>query len=1053
MQWTRIVITMFAVFGMAAGAGAQTARGTIQGVVTDVTGAIIAGAQVALVRDDTGARLTTRSDDNGWFALTQADPGAYHIEVSHDGFRRHRQALTLAAHQGRRLDVTLQTGPVSETVVVEADPAPLDRLSPALVTRVEPRQVANLPLDGRNFLDLTLLTAGSAPPAQGSAGSVRGDFSFSVNGAREDANAFLLDGVYNIDPKLNTLAVRPPVDAIREFAVITSLPDASFGRSAGAQVSVVTRSGANRVSTTAYDYFRTDALNARNAFAPEDEPAPDYRRHQFGGSIGGPIARDRWFFFADYEGTRLDEGLTRLTTVPTLEERRGDFSNSLLPAPINPFTQMPFEGAQIPAFFQHPTGAAIALLYPEPNRPGSAANLVSSPTQVDEVDQFDVRVDRSGRSQVTARYSFSNRTLFEPFAGPGFSAVPGYGNDVDRRAQNLMASVSTPFGANVVNEARAAWTRVHGGVAQQGQGTSMNQMLGLPELSDDPRDFGLSFITVGGFSPLGHEFNNPQESTTDMLQLSDTLNWSKGSHLIKIGGEMRALRQEAFRDVQARGFLQFTNQAFTGNALADLLLGLPTVTGGATVDNPQDLRATSFAVFFQDSWQASDDLTLSAGVRYEYFTPPVDATDRVTLYNPETGMVEPVGQGSLPRAGFEPDRNNLAPRLGMAWSLTERTVLRGGYGISYDQAALAPNEFLYFNAPYFDLNLYFSLPPDFLLTLTDPFPENFPVPLPDSATAVQRDLETGYLHEFNVSLQQQLGRHSTVEAAYVGSRGRNLIAARDINEPAPSPMMPNLRPNPFFADITMIESRARSEYDALQLRFDHRFSGGVAMAAAYTLSESMDDASGFFSSAGDANFPQNSNDPGAEFARSSFDVRHRFTLRGLVELPFGPGRKWFNDGVGALCFGNWDVYYLFTAQTGRPFTVAIHPDIDRSNTGRANLGFGSNDRPNLVGDPGLADPTADMWFNTGAFAFPPFGTFGDVGRNSLEGPGYKNLNIALVRRVALGPGSLQLRLEAFNLMNWTNYDLPDNFLGSPTFGQILSAGAPRRLQLGLRFDY
>jgi outer membrane receptor protein involved in Fe transport len=212
-----------------------------------------------------------------------------------------------------------------------------------------------------------------------------------------------------------------------------------------------------------------------------------------------------------------------------------------------------------------------------------------------------------------------------------------------------------------------------------------------------------------------------------MFQLSDTLNWSTGSHLIKVGGEMRGLRQQAFRDVQARGFLQFTNQAFTGNALADLLLGLPTVTGGATVDNPQDLRATSVAVFFQDSWQASDDLTLSAGVRYEYFTPPVDAHDRVTLYNPETGMVEPVGQGSLPRAGFEPDRNNLAPRLGVAWSLTDSTVLRGGYGISYDQAALAPNEFLYFNAPYFDLNLYFSLPPDLLLTLTDPFQENFPV--------------------------------------------------------------------------------------------------------------------------------------------------------------------------------------------------------------------------------------------------------------------------------------------------------------------------------------
>jgi hypothetical protein len=1050
-QWTGIVIMALLALGPAA-AAAQTARGTVQGLVTDVTGAVIAGAQVAVVRDATGARVTTRTNDKGWFTLAQVEPGAYHLEIAHDGFRRHRQPLTMAAHQGFRIDVTLQTGSVSETVTVAADATPLDRLSPSLVTRVDPRQVANLPLDGRNFLDLTLLTAGSAPPAQGSAGSVRGDFSFSVNGAREDANAFLLDGVHNVDPKLNTVAVRPPVEAIREFAVITSLPDASFGRSAGAQVSVVTRSGANRVSTTAYDYFRTQALNARNFFASEPEP-PDYRRHQFGGSAGGPIARDRWFFFADYEGTRLTEAITRVTTVPTLEERRGDFSNSLLPAPINPFTQAPFDGAVIPDLFQHPIGSAIAGLYPEPNRSGATANFVSSPAQVDDVNQFDVRVDRAGRSLMTARYSFSNRTLFEPFAGAGFSVVPGYGNDVHRRAQNLMASVSTPFGSRVVNEARAAWTRVHGRVAQQGQGTSLNQTLGLPELSNDPRDFGLSFITVGGFSPLGHEFNNPQESTTDMLQLSDTLNWSKGSHLIKLGGEIRTLRQRAFRDVQSRGFLQFTNQAFTGNALADLLLGLPTVTGGAMVDNPQDLRTDSFAVFFQDSWQASSSLTLSAGVRYEYATPPVDANDRVNLYNPDTGMIEAVGQGGLPRAGFEPDRDNVAPRVGMAWSLGDRTVLRAGYGISYDQAALAPNEFLYFNAPYFDLNLYFSLPPDYLLTLTDPFPADFPAPLPDSATAVQRDLETGYLHEFSLSLQQQLGRSRTVEVAYVGSRGRNLIAARDINEPAPSPVMPNLRPNPLFADITMIESRARSQYNALQLRVEQRFASGVALAAAYTLGESKDDASGFFSSAGDANFPQNSNDPGGEFARSNFDVRHRFTLRGLVELPFGPGRRWLGDGFGALCFGNWDLYYVFTAQTGRPFTVGLHPDIDNSNTGRANLGFGSNDRPNLVGNPTVANPTADRWFDTAAFAFPEFGTFGDVGRNSLEGPGHKNLNLALVRRVALGRASLQLRLEGFNLMNWTNFDLPDNFLGSPTFGQILSAGAPRRLQLGLRFDY
>lgn len=1047
-----IVLAGLLALGPISTASAQAVGGTVRGVVTDSGGGVVAGATVAAVSAATGATISTRSDDRGWFAITPLAPGRYEIQVTQDGFRRHLQPLTLAVSQSVRLDVVLEPGPVSESVTVTASDAALDRLSATRATRMSPDALAGLPLDGRNFLDLALLASGAVPAAQGSAGSVRGDFAFNASGAREDSNAYLLDGVYNIDPKLNGAAVRPPVDAIREFEVITSLPDAAFGRSAGAQVNVVTRSGSNRIGASAYNFFRTGAFNSRNFFAPEDEPAPAYRRNQFGATAGGPIVRDKWFFFGDYEGTRLTEGITRLTTVPTLAERVGDFSQSARP-PFNPFTGQPFPGGQIPGFFQHPVGAAIAALYPEPNRPGSSANFVSSPELEDDVDQFDLRVDRVGRSQLTARYSFSNRGLFEPFAGPGFSAVPGYGTNVPRRAQNLMASVTTSAGASVVNEARVAWTRVRAGAFHEGQGRSLNRSLGLPELSSNPRDHGLSFITVAGFSPLGGEFNNPQDSTTNMLQVTDSVSWTRGRHLVRAGGELRLLGQEAYRDVQSRGFLQFTNQAFTGNGLADLLLGLPTVTGGAAVDNPQNLRTHGYAFYLQDSMQVSPTLTISAGLRYEFDAPPVDADDRVSLYDPATGAIVPVGQAGLPRSGRNPDRNNLAPRLGAAWSLDDATVLRGGYGISYDQASLAPNEFLYFNSPYFDLNLYFSLPPAYLLTLSDPFPANFPLPLPDSATAVQRDLATGYLHHWNVSLQRQFGRSRTIEVAYVASRGRNLIAARDANQPAPSPAAFNQRPNPFFADITLIESRARSRYDALELRFDQRLDGGLAFASAYTLGKSMDDASGFFSSAGDANFPQDSNNPSAEWARSNFDVRHRFTLSGVWQVPIGPGRRWLSDGVLGLCLGNWDLHGILTLQSGRPFTVAIHPDIDNSNTGRANLGFGSNDRPSLSGNPEVSNPTHERWFNTDAFAFPEFGTFGDVGRNSLEGPGHKNLNVALVRNADFGAAALQLRLEAFNLFNWTNLDLPDNFLGSPTFGRILSAGAPRRFQLGLRLSY
>ena len=1056
IQVLKVSMTAVWLTGWLAGSAAgQSTTGSIQGEVLDQAGRPLAGAQVLVTSEATGSRVTTRSDDAGFFVVQPLAAGTYRVEVTQSGFRQVAQTVVVGVNQARRLRVALQSGPVTDIVVVRPADVPADPVTPSLRTRIAPNEVRNLPLDGRNFLELALLVPGAVPAAEGSAGSVRGEFAFNVHGAREDANAFLLDGAYNFDPKLNSAAVRPPVDAIREFEVLTSLPDASFGRSSGAQVNVITQSGTNRFAGSAFDFSRIGAFDARNYFAPEDEPAPEYGRHQFGFTLGGPLRRNRAFFFADYEGTRLDEGVTRVTTVPTLAERRGDFSASLFPRPVNPFTQQPFGDGRIPDFMQHPIGRAIAALYPEPNRADPLANFVSSPTLEDDVNQFDVRADvRHEQFAVTSRFSFSDRQLFEPFAGPSFALVPGYGNEVPRRAANLAISAVYQFRGGLSNEARLGMTRVSSAVRQQGYGTSLNRQVGLPELSDNPRDWGLSLISVTGFSPLGHEFNNPQESTTSMWQLSDTVHWTRGRHQWKFGGDLRLLRQEAFRDVQARGLLQFTNQAFTGNGLADLLLGLPSVTVGARLDNPQDLRTHSYALFAQDTIRVSPVLTLSAGLRYEFNAPPVDAADRVTLYDPAVGQVVPVGTATLPRAGYLPDRNNFALRLGAAWAMRPETIVRGGYGISYDQAALAPNEFLYFNAPFFDLGTFFSLQnPPYLLTLSDPFPANFPIPLPDSATTVQRDLRSAYLHDFNVGVQQQLGESRLVEVAYVGSRGRNLIAARDINQPAPSQLPFVLRPNPLFADIMAIESRARSEYNALEVRLDQRLDRGAAFGAAYTLSKSMDDASGFFASAGDANFPMDSNDPAAEWARSNFDVRHRFTLHGSWELPIGVGRRWLNRSAFALCCSNWEVYGVLAMHSGRPFTPAVHPDLDISNTGRANLGFGANDRPDVVGDPSVPSPGPARWFDPAAFALPEFGTFGNAGRNSLEGPGYKNVNLALTRRVPVGRGTFQLRLEIFNAFNWTNFDQPANFLGLPTFGQILSAGSPRRLQLGLRFGW
>lgn len=1049
-----ILISLLLAIPPAGLVSAQTHRAAIRGTVMTERGEALSDISIALTREETGEKRVTKTDSDGDFVLSQIAPGSYRFEIEQPGYKKHVQKVVLEVDQEIRLDVSLDVGPVAEEVLVIAPRTPLRKDSAAIGAVIENRQIAGLPLDGRNFLELSLLVPGAVPAAPGSAGSVRGDFAFNVNGAREDANNFLLDGAYNVDPKLNTFGVRPPVDAIREFEILTSTYDASFGRNPGAQVNVVTRSGSNRVHGTAYEFFRNGALDARNFFAPGDQTAPQYQRNQFGASTGGPVIKNRAFFFADYEGTRVREGITRVTNVPTLEERNGDFSRSVFRQPIDPFTQQPFLGGKIPTERQSSVGAAIAALYPAPNRAVPFQNFVSSPALRDRNDHFDIRFDLPiGNSPgLSARYSFGDRDLFEPFSGPGFSRVPGFGTDVPRRSQNFILSETHILSTALVNEARLAFSRVAAGAFHQNLGNSINRAVGLPEVSSNPRDFGLSFITISGFSPLGDEFNNPQHSVTNVLQAVDNATYARGAHLAKFGFEFRAVQQNAFRDVQSRGLLTFSDQVpITGNALADLLIGFPALTGAARLDNHQHLRSESYGLFAHDNYRIHPNLTLSAGLRYEYNSPPVDVDDRANVFDPVSLSLVRVGTNGVPRSGYEDDKNNVAPRVGLAWSLGDGgTVLRSGYGIYYDQSALAPGEGLYFNSPFFDFNLFFSLP-GLPLTLDNPFPSQFPVALPDSALAFQRDLRTAYMQHWNLSIQRRLGRNRMLEAAYVASKGTKLLTARDINQPRPSPQ-PNPRPLVQFDDVTMLESRANSSYNSLQFRYHQRLESGLSLLASYTCAKSIDDASGFFSSAGDPNFPQDSFNVRAERGRSNFDVAHRLSLSYSYDLPLGKGyRLSGGDGVISSLLTGWQTFGIITAQSGRPFTVALLPEIDNSNTGRSILGFGANDRPDLIGDPDVSERTPERWFNPAAFAFPPRGSFGNAGRNILEGPGFQNVNASLLKNTSIKEGiNLQFRAEFFNLFNHPNFDLPDNFLGSPTFGRILSAQSPRHIQFGLK---
>jgi hypothetical protein len=1034
---------------------AQTYRGAVRGTISDPNGSAMPGATVTLTNIATGETRTLTTGEQGEYTFSSLPPGSYQLQVERQSFEKYANDVEVHVNEVIRADVTLRVGSVG-TFVLETFSGNLKQDSASLGTVVDNRQITGLPLDGRNFYELSLLAPGAVPPAPGSAGSARGDFAFSVNGAREDANNFLLDGVYNIDPKLNTFGVRPSVDAIREFEMLTSTYDASFGRNPGAQVNVILNSGTNDFHGSAFEFHRNAALDARNFFAPAGEPKPKYLRNQFGGAIGGPIVRDRTFFFADYEGTRSREGITRITNVPTGEERAGNFSHSIFGVPTNPFTGQPFQGGSIPDFFIHPVGRAIAALYPLPNRNVPFQNFVSSPTQRDDNDSFDVRVDHhlTDKADLAFRYSFGDRDLFEPFTGAAFSVVPGFGDSVKRRSQNGMVALTWVLTPNLVNETRGAFSRVAASVTQEA--SVLNSEVGLPTISPRARDLGLSFITITGFSPLGDEGNNPQNSVTNVYQLLNNSSYVHGNHLFKFGADLRFTQQNAFRDVESRGRLQFSPFfQLTGNALADMLLGFPLLTSVARVDNPQQIRTESYNFFINDSWRVTPRLTLTAGLRYEYNSPPVDAVDRATVFDLETRNIVPVGTNGVPRSGFDPDRNNFAPRVGFAWSIDEYTVLRGGYGVYYDQSPLAPAESLYFNSPFFDNNIFFSLP-GLPLTLSDPFPSFFPFPLPDSALAIQRDLRTGYMQHWNLNLEREIGSKTVFEVAYVGSKGTKLLTARDINQPQPQILPPGLpfvpRPDPRFDDIDLLESRGNSNYNALQLRFQQRLFHGLTSLVSYTWSKSIDDASNFFSSAGDPNFPQNSYNVAAERGRSNFDVPHRLSASYSYALPFGKGRSYIaDDGWVSTVLTGWETHGIITLQSGRPFTVALLSDIDNSGTGRSILGFGANDRPNVAGNPEISNPTPDRWFNTTAFGFPPPGTFGNAGRNILDGPGFQNVNASLMKNTRLTEGvNLQFRTEVFNLLNHPNFNLPDNFLGSPTFGRISSARDPRHIQFGLK---
>ena len=1019
---------------------AQVTTGSISGSVSDPSGRPVPGATVVASDGVRASARTVVSDEAGRYRFADLAPAFYDVSATARGFERvERRQVQVEVDSYLRLDFRLAVAGIVESVNVTAPLVAIEPQAADLGTVIGQRRIESLPLNRRDFLQLAMLTPGVNPPSQGSELSSRGSFAMNANGGREEYNNFLLDGVDNNDAYVNRYVVQPPVDSIQEFKIVTNSYSAEYGRSAAGQVNVITKSGNNRVEFTAYEYFRNQALNARNAFDTEGEEPP-FERNQFGASLSGPLWRNRTFAFASVDFRRERRTVTRLSSVPTDLQRAGNLSE--LPVTVyDPFTRQPFPGNVIPESRIDPIAREVVELFPHANRPGLAGNYLDNAPYREDQNQATVRVDHrlSDRHQLMGRYNRGMVDAFEPYAeDPG--TVPGFGNTYQDPANNAMLQYRRVLGDRTLSTTRFGFNSYARDILPENYGADVGALWGVNWLEVPERDYAYPTMSIAGYSKVGDTGTLPIQRKSSTYQLVEAVTMDRGRHLWQFGGEFRHQRLDGNLDILARGSLSFSG-LLSGAGMSDLLLGYPSFTLQSKSDNTLRLRTTSFSAYAQDDWRLGPNVTVNLGLRYEYYTPATDPTNHMSAFNPDTGTVVPVGTNGVSDSGILSDFNNIAPRVGIAWQPRPGLVVRGGYGLYYDAGMFEVNSAMYFNPPQFTLRAYFPTQYS-LLTLSNPFPSNGGFAPPPSISTLDPDLVTSSMQHWNASVQREVGPAGVLVISYAGSKGASLVRSRDLNQPRPGPGdVQSRRPYPAYGSIFYVESAGRSTFNSLQVHLSRPLAHGVSLWAAYTLSDSTDDGSAFLGTAGDPNFPQDSQNMAAQWGPSGFDVRHRFAASFIYQLP-----------SGNAVTRNTELRGIVSLQSGQPFTPLLR--FDNSNTGNTGQQSGS-DHPNLVGDPAVSNPGPDRWFNTSAFAVPEQYTFGDAGRNILGGPRYSSVDLAVARRIPLGGSrSLWVEAQAFNLLNSVNYDLPELYADEPaTFGRIFSAKAPREIQLALRVTF
>ena len=1032
-SWAGVVVLAALSFVPRAAAG--QVGGSIAGYVTDPSDRVVVGAVVEARAGDAGTVRRSATDGTGFFRLIDLPPRSYEITASAPGFDVAAATVTVHVDADLRVDLRLVIAAVHQEVAVLGSPRDVGTTEAGLGLVVDRERIAALPMNRRDFLQLSLLGTGVAPPVEGSELSTRGAFAMHVNGGREEYNNYLLDGVDNNDPYVNRYVVQPAVDSIGEFRVATNGYSAEYGRNAAGQVNVVTRSGADRLSGFAYEYARDEALDARNYFA---SGTPPYHRDQAGMGAGGPVVRGRLFFFGAADLLRERQGFTRLGTVPTDAERRGDLSG-LAQTIVDPFTRQPFAGNLIPASRISPVALRMLQSFPRANREG-AVNFAGESTRREEQGQGYVRLDGTvgPRDSLTLRYSQGRVRAYEPYTETA-SALPGFGDEVADDAINATVQHQRVIGDRATHALRVGFNRITRDLVQENQDVDVGSAWGVSWLGVASRALGYPMVNVAGYSPFGDTVALPILRDTRTLHVVEQVAMDRGRHLLRAGGELRQTRSDGTLDVLARGSLSFSG-AISGSGISDLLLGLPSFGLQSKADNPVHLRSTAMGLYVQDSWRIRAGLTLDAGLRYELASPPEDPDDHMATLVTSTGQVVPLASvADVDRVAT--DGNNVAPRVGVVWAPGGSTVVRAAYGLFYDAGMFTVYSTPYFNPPYFTLRVFFPTATS-LLTLDDPFPTTGGLAPPPSLNVLSPDLVTSYMQHWNVAVEHEAGPLGVLRVAYAGSNGRHLVQARDLNQPPPgSGALQARRPYPQFGNIFYVQSSGASEYDSLQASLDRPLRGGWSLLASYTLAKSMDGNSAFLDTTPDRNLPQNSSDLDAEWGPSSFDVRHRAVFAASWRLP-----------AGNALTRDTQLRAIGTFQSGTPLTPVLR--FDNSNTGNTG-GTAGSDRPNVSGPTGLSDPTPERWFDTSAFQVAPRYSFGNSGRNAVRGPGYASLDVAVSRTIAIRAGvRLLLDVQAFNVLNHTNFDLPQLFADEPVgFGRILSAKPPRQIQLAARVEF